>query len=106
MIDLVGGIVMTEALLISGYILVRLVCFLRPSSRRRVSVTICESGHRCFSCEPAFMEGREIDVLREELIAEEFSAVCYHPCSVCPPLPACEHACPKCEPEVASENLT
>lgn len=100
MIDLAGAVVMTEALLISGYVLVRLVRFLHPRARRQVSVAICENGHRCFSCEPGFQEGRKIDFHREELIAEEFSANCYHLCSACPPV-NCEHPCPTCEMDAA-----
>ena len=94
--SLVSAVVMMEAALISGFIFTKLVRFLLPRSRRRVSVTICENGHRCNSCE----DGRKIDFLREELIAEEFSAVCYHPCNVCPPQ-TCEHLCPKCHLDVA-----
>ena len=100
MIDLVGAVVMMEALLISGYLLVRIARFFGARGWRRVSVAICENGHRCYSCEPLFLDGRKIDYLREEMIAEEFSAVCYHPCNVCPPQ-TCEHLCPKCHPGAA-----
>ena len=95
---LVSAIVATEALFITGYLFVQIVRFIRVRGWRRVSVTICENGHRCYSCEPAFLDGRKIDYLREELIAEEFSAVCYHPCNLCPPQ-TCEHLCPKCHPD-------
>lgn len=86
---------MTEALVIVGYIVFKIGWFVCGKRWRRVSVSICENGHRCFSCEPAFEAGRKIDVQREILLEEEFYSKCYHPCSLCPPV-ICEHDCPEC----------
>lgn len=108
--QLVSALFVSEALgclFLAGCLAYKL---LRPRNRRRVTVYVCEEGHRCWTCEgvtPAKIV--QIDAHREELIQAHFEENCQHICRECereyPDLDdlsdiVCPHRCFVCDPVV------